>query len=89
MEAKPVRRWIAIVAATMAAGFPIGLATPATADPAEDPCRLAISLLCRMVPIAPELDHDVDLTQNQPPADPPVPLPENVTPSDPCVAECI
>jgi hypothetical protein len=41
-------------------GLPV--AGPAGADP--DPCRGVASFICRMVPIAPDLDHDVDLTQD-------------------------
>jgi hypothetical protein len=39
------------------------LAGPAGADPATDPCELAVTFLCRFMPIAPALDHDIDLTQ--------------------------
>lgn len=39
----------------------LGFAAPAGADP-DSPCE--IPLLCRMLPIAPDLDHDVDLTQD-------------------------
>jgi hypothetical protein len=38
------------------------LAGPAGADP--DPCRGVAFIICRMVPVAPDLDHDVDLTQD-------------------------
>jgi hypothetical protein len=34
---------------------------PAAAEPGENPCELALSFVCRFVPIAPDLDHDVDL----------------------------
>jgi hypothetical protein len=40
----------------------LSLAGPAGADP--DPCRGVAFFICRMVPIAPDLDHDVDLTQD-------------------------
>jgi hypothetical protein len=40
------------------------LATPAGADPGFDPCQDSVTFLCRMVPMVPDLDHDVDLTQN-------------------------
>jgi hypothetical protein len=39
------------------------LAGPAVADP-SDPCHGGGSFLCRMIPIMPDLDHDIDLTQN-------------------------
>jgi hypothetical protein len=38
------------------------LAGPAGADP--DPCRGVAFVICRMVPVMPDLDHDVDLTQD-------------------------
>jgi hypothetical protein len=69
-------------------------AAPAGADPADDPCQLAVSFLCRFVPMAPELDHDVDLTQDpgalngqpvpQLPAGESAPEP----PVDPCLNGC-
>jgi hypothetical protein len=40
----------------------LDLAGPAGADP--DPCRGVAFIICRMVPVAPDLDHDVDLTQD-------------------------
>jgi hypothetical protein len=42
----------------------------ATADPDDDPCGLAVNLFCRFLPMAPELDGDVDLTKQLPPAPP-------------------
>lgn len=62
------------------------LPAPAIADPSEDPCQLAVSFLCRFVPVAPELDGDVDLTQQLPPIGPP---PESRPPMDICSAGCI
>jgi len=38
------------------------LAGPAGADP--DPCRGVAIVICRLVPVMPDLDHDVDLTQD-------------------------
>ena len=52
---------IATVAAVAAA---LSMAAPAAADPVDDPCQLAVSFLCRFMPMAPGLDHDIDLTQN-------------------------
>jgi hypothetical protein len=40
------------------------LAAPAGADPGFDPCRSMFNPICRMVPIMPDLDHDIDLTQD-------------------------
>jgi hypothetical protein len=80
------RAVIAGVGAVLAAGV---LATPANADPIDDPCALAVSFLCRFVPIAPDLEGDVDLTQQLPPVDPNAPLPESLPPAPICAAGCI
>ena len=45
------------------------LAAPASAEPGDNPCDLAVNFFCRFVPIAPHLEGDVDLTQQLPPAD--------------------
>jgi hypothetical protein len=39
------------------------LAVPAGADPDYDPCRTNVLPICRLVPIMPDLDHDIDLSQ--------------------------
>lgn len=82
----------ALIAAVIPMMFAVLSAPPAGAQPGQPgppPCDLALSFLCRMVPMAPELDHDVDLTQQLPPADPNTPLPEALPPADPCAAGCI
>lgn len=61
----------------------------AVADPSDDPCPLAVSLLCRFVPIAPELDGDVDLTKQMPPDDPAAPAPDSLPPVDICASGCV
>jgi hypothetical protein len=76
---------ICATAALVAAAL---FAVPASADPGDNPCELAINFLCRIVPIAPDLDHDLDLT-NQQPADPNAPPPDSLPATDPCVAGCI
>ncbi|MDT5080434.1 MAG: hypothetical protein QOJ80_5071 [Mycobacterium sp.] len=53
-------RLVISVLVVIAAMF--GSAVPASADPVEDPCQLAVTFLCRFFPIAPGLDHDVDLS---------------------------
>lgn len=40
------------------------LAAPAGADPGFDPCHSSVPFLCRMFPMMPDLDHDIDLTQD-------------------------
>ena len=79
------RTAIAAFAALMAGLF---FAAPAAAYPGDNPCDLAITFLCRFVPIAPDLDHDIDLTQQQP-VDPNAPPPESLPVVGPCAAGCI
>lgn len=78
----------AVIAAAAALAAGTFLAAPASADTGDNPCELAINFLCRIVPIAPDLDHDLDLTQ-QHPVDPNAPPPDSLPPTDPCVAGCI
>ena len=73
--------WLRLVAVMVIASISVavvGWVAPAraVADPADDPCPLAAALFCRFVPIAPELDGDVDLTTQVPPADPRLPAPD-------------
>jgi hypothetical protein len=71
------------VACAVVVGFL--LSAPAIADPSEDPCQLAVSFLCKFVPMAPELDGDVDLTKQVPVMDPAV-APCESRPPDICSA---
>jgi hypothetical protein len=64
-------------------------AIPASADPGGNPCDLAINYFCKFIPIAPDLEGDVDLTKDQLPADPNAPPPESRPVADPCAAGCI
>jgi hypothetical protein len=73
-------------AATVAAA--VILAIPASAEPEDNPCDFAISYFCKFIPIAPDLEGDVDLTQQQP-VDPNAPPPESLPVADPCAAGCI
>jgi hypothetical protein len=70
-------------------GAQITLAIPSLADPTDDPCGLAVSFFCRFVPIAPDLDGDVDLTTQVPPADRAAPAPDTLPPADVCAHVCI
>jgi hypothetical protein len=81
-----LKRTAIAAAAVLTAG--LLLAAPATADPGDNPCELAVTFLCRFVPIAPDLDPDIDLTQQQP-VDPNAPPPESLPVVDPCAAGCI
>jgi hypothetical protein len=79
------RTVIAAAAALTAALF---LATPAAAEPGDNPCEFAINYFCKFLPIAPNLEGDVDLTQQQP-VDPNALPPESLPAVDPCAAGCI
>ncbi|MGZ5377326.1 MAG: fibronectin-binding protein [Mycobacterium sp.] len=78
----------AIIAAAAACAAAVALAVPAQAQPGRPPCDLAVSFICNMIPSAPDLDHDVDLS-TQLPVDPNAPNPETLPPLDPCSAGCI
>ncbi len=47
-----------------AAAAALCFAATAGADPLDDPCQLHATFLCEFAPIAPTLDHDIDLTQS-------------------------
>lgn len=78
----------AMLIATSATAAAIFFATPASAEPGDNPCELAVTFLCRFVPIAPDLENDVDLTQLQP-VDPNAPPPDSLPVADPCASGCI
>ena len=82
-----LRRPVIAAAAVLAAG--VYLATPTSANPGDNPCEFAINYFCKFIPIAPDLEGDVDLTTDQPPADPNAPPPESLPVVDPCAAGCI
>lgn len=84
-----IRRRVAAAIGLGALGFVIASAPASLAEPVENPCQLAVTVLCHFMPIAPELEGDIDLTQNMPAADPSVPLPEERMPADYCVNGCI
>jgi hypothetical protein len=81
-----LRRTLIAAGAALAAGALFAI--PASADPGDDPCEFAINYFCRFVPIAPDLEGDVDLTKQQP-VDPNAPPPESLPVADPCAAGCI
>ena len=82
-----LKRTVIGAAAALAAG--ILLATPANAEPGDNPCEFAINYFCRFIPIAPDLERDIDLTKDQPPADPNAPPPDSLPVVDPCAGGCI
>jgi hypothetical protein len=77
-----------VIAAAAALTTGLLLTVPARAEPGDNPCELAVNFLCRFAPIAPDLEGDVDLTQQQP-VDPNPPPPESLPVVDPCAAGCI
>ncbi len=85
-----------VVLAVGASALALGVAAPASANPG-DPCPLAVSFLCNFVPIAPDLDEGIDLTQTSGfIAGDPVPqmptAPDNTDygpPADICLNGCI
>jgi hypothetical protein len=60
-------------------------AVPASADPGDNPCEFAINYFCKFMPMAPDLEGDIDLTQQRP-VDPNAPPPESLPVVDPCAA---
>jgi hypothetical protein len=78
-----------LVATIGVAGLGAFLAVPASANSGNDPCGLAVSFICRFVPIAPDLDGDVDLTTQLPPADSAVPPMDSRPPADICANGCV
>lgn len=54
----------------------------------EDPCDLAVTFICRLIPMAPDLDEDLDLTQNPPPVEPARPSDLGPTQANGCVEAC-
>ena len=63
----PMRNGLRVIGAVAALWVaPTVWTAESTAEPATDPCQLAVSLLCRFIPMAPELDSDVDLTRPEP-----------------------
>jgi hypothetical protein len=81
-----VTRTPIVAAAALTAG--IFLAAPVDAQPGDNPCEFAINYFCKFMPIAPDLEGDVDLTQQQS-VDPNAPPPESLPVVDPCAAGCI
>ena len=79
----PVIRMLALaMGGTAAVMWP---AAPALADPGMPPCGM-LSPICNLVPTMPELDHDIDLTVQQPPVGAPS---ESLPPTDVCTVACI
>jgi hypothetical protein len=77
-------RLLAVVASGLTVAASFWFAAPASADDGDmPPCTLGI--ICVFVPGGLDLDHDVDLTKDQPP----MPNQDNQRPVDPCIDGCI
>ena len=55
---------IGTIAATGVVAAFFATAPASSASPGDMPCTLTFTFLCNMVPALPNLDHDVDLTQD-------------------------
>jgi len=75
---------VLLTAAMAAAG--LVLAPAASAQPNDNPCTFAVNFFCQFIPMAPDLEGDIDLTTELPAADPNLPPPP---PVDPCINGCI
>src|ERR1700692_2118936 len=78
----------ALIGSTGVAVTALMLPATATADPADDPCALMASFLCRFVPIAPDLDGGVDLTTQVRATVPATAPAESLPPADICANRC-
>ena len=73
-----------ILAALLALG---GWSAAAHAEPSDDPCATTlVNIMCRFIPMAPDLSTDVDLTKNAPRV--PVEIAESQPPVDICSMGC-
>lgn len=66
----------------------VAVSVPASADPDVPPCNLGAPSLCRFIPMMPDLDDDVDLTNGLPPTDPKATISDSL-PVDPCSNGCV
>jgi len=82
-----LKRTLIAAAAALAAGTLF--AVPASAESGDNPCEFAINYFCKFIPIAPDLEGDVDLTKDRPPANPNAPPPDSLPVVDPFAAGCI
>lgn len=77
---------IVLTACSLATGAPTLRAMPL--DQSGQPCTGLGIVLCHFLPIAPDMDDDVDLTKQIAPADGAVPPPDTNQRADVCAAGC-
>jgi hypothetical protein len=83
------RKWAIVATAVMVAGAgSLASSVVAGADPSDDPCADSPVFFCRMLPMAPGLDGDIDLTQQMPEIDPAARLPV-AAPAEVCIRGCV
>ena len=82
-----LKRTLIAAAAALAAGTLFTV--PASAEPGDNPCEFTINYVCKFIPIAPDLKRDVDLTKDQPLADPDAPQLDSLPVIDHCAGGCI
>jgi hypothetical protein len=74
------------VSGWVTAGDALNIRPAAPLSGVDDPCLLAVTFLCHFVPMAPDLEGDVDLTTGFPAVPPPA---EALPPPDPCAFGCV
>ena len=77
------------LAIVFAVSSSVGLAPLAAGEPGTNPCELTVSFVCQFVPLAPDLDGDVDLTQQPQNQVPAMLAPETAPPADVCARGCM
>lgn len=79
--------WLAAAkSAVITTGAVVLASWAAPPSTAQDPCDLGVTFLCHFMPIAPDLEGDVDFTTQLPPAPPDTPQPP---PLEPCAQGCV
>ncbi|MEH3139381.1 MAG: fibronectin-binding protein [Mycobacterium kyogaense] len=79
----------AVAVVAVAAGVLGAVLSPvAHADPGDGPCEVVMWPLCAVIPSAPSLQGDIDLTTDQP-VDPSIPPPDERPPADICANGCM
>ena len=77
----PVKRFVTWAAAAVGIVSAVVASVPSNVEPVDDPCSLAVVFFCRMLPMAPDLEGDVDLTHPLPGTDPAAPPTESLPPA--------
>jgi hypothetical protein len=78
-----------VTAAAALGAATVFLSGTAHADPGGPPPCGPLGIVCNLLPMAPELDEDVDLTQRYQPAPEELIDAENLPPVDVCAMGCV